>query len=207
MARPSKRPFFGVDKSTGEDTTTVMEVTVDDIDAPRFKQELMPAEEVIDTPEIRAALESSIDATINELTKPFFIALVLSDPNARLFAMHKSFDNSMTFPEAACEEPEDHEELIAAANKILNDFAGISVPTWERFARDEGTNTLYVRAYSKEVYDLRHICPKREGSMHLIPFDALVHDTPFLGKHVRWIATVSAHAPLMDYLLFKCPVD
>lgn len=146
---------------------------------------------------------------VDEEELPFSIVCVLSDPQGRLFLLHRTSDGTMTFPSGRrSEEPEDDEELTAAANDILVQHAGILVDKWERFAKDEGTDTLYVRAYSKQIYDIVHVCPgtRVTGTMHINEFDAIMHRTPSITKHVRWIAAVSAYAPAMEYILFKCPV-
>jgi len=154
---------------------------------------------------------SSLIAEDSMLPKPgdMTIAVVLADPQGKMYMLHRTKDGRMRFPsKTAAISRTDAAGVEKAANDVLFEYAGISVPHWEIFAYDEGTNTVYVRAYHRNIFDASMVCPNGEGSVHVNVLENILGGViNGANKHVQWIAAVAAYAPLMSHLTFKCPVE
>lgn len=191
------------------------------VDTAFYGQELIGEEEIAD-----AAPDAAVEAARAELAalpeeivrdamelaefeeEKVSVVIVLADPQGKMYLLHRTADGRMRFPSDTAPKRRflSARDLETFANEILFAHAGISVPHWEAFARDEGTDTVYVRAYHRNIFDAAVVCRNSVGSMHVSSIDSILGGLAGVNKHVRWITAVAAHAPMMEYLLFKCPV-
>lgn len=229
MARKN-RPEDRTAEDARETASTAEDTNADSLGV--YGQEFIGDEEIADeqgvivvnigeggvaSPELLKTLRDNATMTIERISKDnalpgpgeLNLTVVLADPQGKMYMLHHTKDGRMRFPSKAVTVPRtDTAGIEKAANDILFGYAGISVPHWEDFAYDEGTNTVYVRAYHRNIFDAAMVCPNGEGSMHVSPLDNILGGViGGVNKHVKWITAVAAYGPLMSHLTFKCPVE
>lgn len=132
-----------------------------------------------------------------------YVACVCSDPYGRVVLLNHANEGApLGFP---MHEIMSGEDIEAAANACMRNYAGFTAPTWEVFAEDTGLNVTYVRAHTRAVYDAQHVCPEADGTMHLVPIESITDITASKTKHVIWVVMLAIYGPLMSELRFACP--